>query len=222
MIIGSGLIANSLKNIDSDENLFFASGVSNSLETRSSEFEREFSLLKKSIAENKDKKLVYFSTLSIHDQSKQNSHYVLHKKEIENYIKNNLESYLILRIGNIVGNGGNPNTLFNFLRNQITADHEFTLHNKARRLLIDIDDISRFLASDCSLLNNQTINFAYPYYYNLKEIINALENKIEKAAKYNEIDEGDFYKVDFDEKTEDFFTGINPQEYLQVLAQKYI
>jgi len=222
MIIGTGLIANSLKDIDSKAMLYFASGVSNSLETRSSEFEREFSLLKKSVEENKARKLVYFSTLSILDQSKQNSHYVLHKKEMEEYIKNHLESYLILRIGNIVGNGGNPNTLFNFLKNQITEDREFTLHNKARRLLIDIDDISRFLESACTQLRNQTINFAFPYYYNLKEIIRILEQQIGRTAKYNEIDEGDFYKVDFDEKTENFFTGTDPQDYLKVLAQKYI
>ncbi|MEY8758568.1 hypothetical protein [Chryseobacterium tongliaoense] len=222
MIIGSGLIANSLKNIDSEQNLFFASGVSNSLETRSSEFEREFSLLKKNIEEHGDKKLIYFSTLSIHDQSKQDSHYVLHKKEIENYIKNNLSSYLILRIGNIVGKGGNPNTLFNFLKNQITNDLEFTVHNKARRLLIDIDDISKFLSSDCMQMNNQTINFAYPYYYNLKEIITALQILINKEAIYNEINEGDFYRVDFNEKINDFFSGTGPQEYLQILAQKYI
>uniref|UniRef100_A0AAU6WQG9 Uncharacterized protein n=1 Tax=Chryseobacterium endophyticum TaxID=1854762 RepID=A0AAU6WQG9_9FLAO len=47
MIIGSGLIAQSLQFIDQENHLFFASGVSNSLETRSSEFEREFMLLKK-------------------------------------------------------------------------------------------------------------------------------------------------------------------------------
>jgi hypothetical protein len=60
MIIGNGLIAKSLKNIDSKDHLYFASGVSNSLETRSSEFEREFSLLKNNIIQHKENKLFIF------------------------------------------------------------------------------------------------------------------------------------------------------------------
>jgi nucleoside-diphosphate-sugar epimerase len=222
MIIGTGLIANSLKNIDSEDNLFFASGVSNSLETRSSEFEREFSLLKKSIEANSDCKLVYFSTLSVNDQSKQDSHYVLHKLEIEDFIKNNCSNYLILRIGNIVGKGGNPNTLFNFLKNQIANNSEFKVHRKARRLLLDIDDIPKFLSTNCLTIKNKTINFAYPFYYDLKEIIGAIQDQVQKNANYVESDEGDFYKVDFEDITNEFFTGIEPNEYLKILAEKYI
>ncbi|MFC3160372.1 hypothetical protein SAMN05443633_102316 [Chryseobacterium arachidis] len=222
MIVGSGLVANSLKNIDSEDILFFASGVSNSLETRSSEFEREFSLLKNSIKANSTSKLVYFSTLSVNDQSKQDSQYVLHKLHIEDYIKNNCDNYLILRIGNIVGNGGNPNTLFNFLKNQITNNIQFKVHNKARRLLLDIDDIAKFLYTNCIDTKNKTLNFAYPYYYDLKEIIDAIQQQIKKDADYTESEEGDFYKVEFDETTNIFFEGINSDQYLKTLAEKYI
>ena len=222
MIIGKGLIANSLKNIDSEDIMFFASGVSNSLETRNSEFEREACLLKDSIEKNPEKKLIYFSTLSINDQSKQNSSYVLHKLEIENFIKNNCKSYLILRIGNIVGKGGNPNTLFNFLKTQISNNNPFLLHSKARRLLIDIDDISKFLKLNCSYLENQIINCAFPYYYDLKEIVKEIEREIKTVADYKETDDGDFYQVDFDDHFNSFFTGINPDDYLKVLVKKYI
>jgi nucleoside-diphosphate-sugar epimerase len=221
MIIGSGLIANSLKNIDSEDYLFFASGVSNSLETKSSEFEREFSLLKNTLENNRDSKLIYFSTLSIHDQSKQDSHYVLHKLEIENYIKNNVANYLILRIGNIVGKGGNPNTLFNFLKNQISNNNKFVVHSKARRLLIDIDDISKFLENNCININNQTLNFAYPYYYDLKEIIGAIQKNIDQPANYDEVNEGDFYQVTFDENINQFFSNVTAEDYLNILAEKY-
>lgn len=221
MIIGNGLIANSLKKIDSENILLFASGVSNSLETRSSEFEREFTLLKKTLSDNKGK-LIYFSTLSIHDQSKQDSHYVLHKLKIEAYIKDHVEDYLILRIGNIVGNGGNPNTLFNFLKTQITNENKFVIHQKARRLLLDIDDIAKFLNTQCTHLTNETLNFAYPYYYDLKEIVGAIQKKINKPAHYDEINEGDFYKVSFDDNIAQFFSGISPDDYLQKLTEKYI
>ncbi len=222
MIIGNGLIANSLKNIDSEDHLFFASGVSNSLETRNSEFEREFTLLKNTLENNNGSKFIYFSTLSVNDLSKQESLYVLHKLEIEDYIKNNCEKYLILRIGNIVGKGGNPNTLFNFLKNQITNDIQFTVHNKARRLLLDIDDISKFLQLNCASVNNETINFAYPYYYDLKEIIGEIQGHMQKKAMYKESDEGDFYKVNFDESIRTFFAETNADEYLKILVKKYI
>ncbi|SEW40820.1 hypothetical protein SAMN05421841_2742 [Chryseobacterium wanjuense] len=222
MIVGSGLIANSLKNIDSEDHLFFASGVSNSLETKDSEFEREFTLLKNNLENNNGSKFIYFSTLSVNDLSKQESPYVLHKLRLEDYIKNNCEKYLILRIGNIVGKGGNPNTLFNFLKNQIMQDKKFVVHTKARRLLLDIDDISKFLTSSCAAVKNETINFAYPYYYDLNEIINAIEAKMEKKAQYEKSDEGDFYKVAFEETANEFFTGIQPNEYLKILTDKYI
>ncbi|WP_375181107.1 hypothetical protein [Chryseobacterium sp.] len=222
MIIGNGLIANSLKNIDTEDHLYFASGVSNSLETRSSEFEREFSLLKNNVTSHKENKLFYFSTLSVNDLSKQQSPYVLHKLEIENFIKENCKNYIILRIGNIVGNGGNPNTLFNFLKTQIMHGNNFMLHQKARRLLLDIDDITKFLESNCANINNQTINFAYPYYYDLKEIVEAIRNKLQKEANYQESDEGDFYKVDFDESVNDFFKETDAENYLKNLAEKYI
>ncbi|AZB35010.1 NAD-dependent epimerase/dehydratase family protein [Chryseobacterium bernardetii] len=222
MIIGNGLIANALQNIDSENFIFFASGVSNSLETRNSEFEREFSLLKDALKNNDNLKFIYFSTLSVKDQSKQDSHYVLHKLAMENYIKSNSKNYLILRIGNIVGNGGNPNTLFNFLKNQIKNNNEFSLHLKARRFLLDIEDIADFLESRCLNISNKILNVAFPYNYNLKEIIAAIEENTHQKAIYKEINEGDFYKVDFDENIMTFFSGTSPEEYLETLTRKYI
>ncbi|WP_261510902.1 NAD-dependent epimerase/dehydratase family protein [Chryseobacterium paludis] len=221
MIIGNGLIASSLQNIDSDKILFFASGVSNSLETKKAEFEREFNLLSNALENYSEKKFIYFSTLSVQDQSKQDSFYVLHKLEMENYIKSKSDNYLILRIGNIVGKGGNPNTLFNFLKTKIKTNSKFILHRNARRLLLDIDDIANFLESTCKSVKNETINFAYPYYYDLREIIDAIQNRMDQKANYDEADEGDFYKVDFDKNTNSFFSGIEPTDYLKNLAEKY-
>lgn len=222
MIIGNGIIANAVRSYDREDFIFFASGVSNSLETRASEFEREFSLLKKVYEDNREKKLIYFSTLSIHDQSKQNSPYVIHKKQIENYIENNISHYLILRIGNIVGKGGNPNTLFNFLKTQIINNNEFTLHLKARRLLLDIDDICKFIESQGLQAHNKAVNFSFPYYYDLKGIINAIEKETDKKGIYHETHEGDFYKVDFEENIINFFSEKTPAEYLETLTKKYI
>lgn len=222
MIIGTGLIANALKDIDSESMLFFASGVSNSLETRESEFNREFNLLKNTLDNHQEKKLIYFSTLSINDRSKQNSHYIQHKLKIEDYIQNHCKEYLILRMGNIVGYGGNPNTLFNFLKHKIILNDLFVLHTNARRLLTDINDIPDYLKNHGENIRNQSKNFAYPYYYDLKEIVVAIQEKIGKEAVYKEVNEGDYYKVAFENDVESYFNKINSNEYLQALVNKYI
>ena len=55
MIIGNGLIANLFREHDRENVVFFASGVSNSLETEKSAFLREEDLLRKTLEENPEK-----------------------------------------------------------------------------------------------------------------------------------------------------------------------
>ena len=222
MIIGNGLIAKALIEIDAPEMVFFASGVSNSLENNDAVFQREVDLLTNIIEENKDRKFIYFSTLSIDDSSKKDSFYILHKLNVEKYIAENCENYLILRIGNIVGNGGNPATLFNFLKDKINSSAKFNLHTKARRLLVDMDDITKFLAEHSTVLNHQILNFAYPNYYNLKEMIVCIEEKLSKKAQFEEINEGDFYKIEFCNTVNLYFSNISADAYLKKLVEKYI
>mgnify|MGYP007017084323 CR=1 FL=1 len=79
MIVGRGLLASLFLENDREDIIFFASGVSNSLEDRQEEFLREETLIKKTIEENPNKIFVYFSTCSVYDSSKTGSDYVLHK-----------------------------------------------------------------------------------------------------------------------------------------------
>lgn len=115
MIIGSGLIASLFTNHDREDCIFFASGVSNSLETKKSEFLREENLIRKTIGENPEKTFAYFSTCSIYDLSKTESPYVLHKLKMEQIIAEHNSKYIIFRVSNAVGKGGNPNLLMNYL-----------------------------------------------------------------------------------------------------------
>ena len=69
MIIGNGLLAQAFSEYNNnDEILIFASGVSNSLEEKESEFDREAKLLKSVITNYPDKTMVYFSTCSVYDK----------------------------------------------------------------------------------------------------------------------------------------------------------
>lgn len=135
-IIGDGDLAQTLKEVDREDIIFFASGVSNSLETRDSEFSREKDLLF-TFADEKEKRIVYFSTLSIFYK---NSPYTKHKKRMERYVKM-WPKYVIIRLGNIAW-GKNPNTLINYLKDQ-----------KAKNQKLDIQDTNRYIVEKDEFLN---------------------------------------------------------------------
>lgn len=109
MIIGNGDVAKVLP--DRDDLIFFASGVSNSKETRTSEFTREKDLLFEQV--DKNLPIVYFSSLSIFYAD---TPYTRHKRKMEQYVKM-FPHWTIIRIGNIDW-GTNPHTIINFFKEQ--------------------------------------------------------------------------------------------------------
>jgi hypothetical protein len=138
MIIGKGDIASVLN--DRDGAIFFASGVSNSNETRDSEFMREIELLDK---QDKTKCIFYFSSIAIDDMSK-NSQYLQHKRNMELLVKSNFKNYNIIRIGNITW-GSNPNTFINYIKNkkskgesvEIKDEYKYVIDKEQLVLLTD-------------------------------------------------------------------------------------
>jgi hypothetical protein len=108
VIEGHGDIASVLPP-DRDDLLFFAAGVSNSQETRQSEYNREIDLL---IEVPPDVHVVYFSSLSVYNGI---SKYIQHKRQMEARVKDWFNTYTIMRIGNIDW-GTNPHTLINHLK----------------------------------------------------------------------------------------------------------
>ncbi|WP_126653255.1 NAD-dependent epimerase/dehydratase family protein [Chryseobacterium aureum] len=222
MIIGNGILANAVRSYDREDVLFFASGVSNSLEKNPTEFEREIRLLKSALEEFPDKKLIYFSTCSIYDPTKKDSPYVIHKLNAEKLIADTCKNFIIFRIGNAVGRGGNPNTLINFLKNAILSENKFILHNNAKRILIGTDDIALFIKQYIDEFNNEIINLTYPYQYSLPEILSQLEEYLDKKAVYENVDEGSYYTIEFNPITETFFTGISSEDYLRRLFSAYL
>jgi len=106
-IIGNGDIASVLP--DREDLLFFASGVSNSQETRENEYQREEDLLLKQDQWNH---FVYFSSLAIFYSD---TRYTKHKLKMEKRVKEKFPIYTIIRLGNITW-GKNPNTLINYFK----------------------------------------------------------------------------------------------------------
>jgi len=223
MIIGKGLIANLFLENDRDDVLFFASGVSNSLETRPEEFLREENMLRNAINENSEKIFVYFSTCSIYDSSKTGSDYVLHKLKMEQIIKKFCESFLILRVSNAVGNGGNPNLLMNYLVRSVRNTERINVHTKATRNLIDADDIRGITFSMLQGNLNKIVNVAYPENYTIIEILEIVERFYETKLELNLVKSGSGYDIDVSH-IEYYFRSnglTNKESYLCNILEKY-
>src|SRR3990167_9943118 len=110
-IFGRGDIAMAL--VDHPGRLFFASGVSNSLETRESEYQREKDAL---ATQTRELQLVYFGSLAVFYSD---TRYTRHKLEMESLVKE-FPSYAIVRLGLITW-GDSPSTLINHLRGELKA-----------------------------------------------------------------------------------------------------
>ncbi len=127
MIIGKGDIASALKKQDRKDLLFFASGVSNSGETRESEYKREIDLL---LRQDRDSHIIYFSSLCVYYSD---SRYARHKRYMEQLVKK-FKTWTIIRIGNIDW-GTNPYTLINYLRNRKKKGQKLQIKNVYRYML---------------------------------------------------------------------------------------
>lgn len=135
MIEGHGDIASVL--VDRPDRLYFASGVSNSQETRESEYNREAKLL---LTQDSDKRLVYFGSLSIFYSD---SRYARHKREMEERVKKIFPRYTIVRLGNIDW-GTNPNTIINNLKARYQRGEELQLQD-AYRYVVSKDEFLHWM-----------------------------------------------------------------------------
>ena len=224
MIIGNGLIASLFPDYDRENVIFFASGVSNSLETRKDRFAREENLIRKTLQENPGKIFVYFSTCSIYDSSKTGSDYVLHKLKMEQIIKNTVEKYLIGRVSNAVGKGGNPNLLMNYLTQAVRNGEEINVHIAATRNLIDAEDVRNIILD---LLDkndlNKIVNIAYPHNYSVIEILEIIGRFYNKKLNMNLLESGSRYEIDIPNLMAYFkqHNLINKETYLYRILEKY-
>ncbi len=103
--------------------------MSNSKETRESEYNREEKLLLK---QDKSKHLVYFGSLSIFYNPE--TRYARHKKHMEDVIKKHFKHYTIVRMGNITW-GKNPYTLINYFRNAVKKGEKLEIWDTYRYLV---------------------------------------------------------------------------------------
>jgi nucleoside-diphosphate-sugar epimerase len=226
MVIGDGLVASSFNRyLQNDKIVVFASGVSNSQCTDTAQFKREFNLVKSIIETNADKFFIYFSTCSVLDSSLDSSMYVNHKLEIENYIKQNANRFLIFRLSNLIGRTTNSNTIINYFINAIKNEKKIELWRNAHRNIIDVQHVSAIVSHiiDTNLYENKIINVANPKSINVLDLLTVIESFLQKKANYSIIEKGAAFNIDIPHALPVIENlGINfDDDYINSLLLKY-
>ena len=217
MIIGRGLMARSFSSYENNnEYLIFASGVSNSKEERDDEYQREIDLL---CSREENMKLIYFSTINIDDDDRK---YFQHKRKIESIIANRFDSYLIFRLPQIIGIGGNENNIFNFIYKSIKDHTLIKVQKDVYRSLIDVDDIKQ-ICEYCFALSNTIINISSIESLMVIDIINLISKEIGITPNIEYI-ETTISKLNINSDiVEDAINsiGINRIGYIEKIIKKY-
>jgi len=225
MVIGNGMLAKAFNTYENNSEVtIFASGVSNSKETCSREFDREKELLQDTIDKTRDGLFVYFSTCSIEDEFLQNSKYVLHKIEMEKMIQAECPHYNIFRLPQVVGHTESP-TLVNFLTKSIQDNQTLMIQKNAYRNLIDVDDVVKIVDSIIkkNLFINSITNIASSHHHSVLSIVNYIEKILQKKANYKLVEGGGKQNIDLSKIMSmkiDF--DIFSTDYTQKILQKYL
>tara|TARA_B100000795_G_C22706742_1_gene401857 strand:- start:96 stop:788 length:693 start_codon:yes stop_codon:yes gene_type:complete len=225
IIVGNGMISRAFKDssYDFSDCIIFASGVSNSKCIDPLEFDREFNTLEKTL--KYDKRIIYFSTSSIYDDSLIGSSYIKHKLNIESFITTKFKDYIIYRLPNVIGLTKNKNTLFNYFSDSILNERSVSLYKKSTRYILDIDDLVKyvFLTKNTS---NSVINLNFNIPYKVTEIWQEVEKALNKKGISTLLNIGNDYKIDnslfIKEIGENEIPELNDRSYLQKTIQKYL
>lgn len=225
-VIGNGMIAQRFSKYTGQTDIvLFASGVSNSKETRTAPYIRERVLLEKTLAKLTDQLFVYFSTASVNDPTEKNSPYILHKLAAEQLISTWAPNYLIVRASNVVGGLGNRHTIMNYFWEHIQQGKSFAIWQHATRNLIGLDDL--YLAVEqavlCGSYQNRILTLVNPYSVKPLQIVEAIETYIGKRAVFEKVEKGISFDIrtDIEQLLDVEESYWQPDQYIHRLLSKY-
>jgi nucleoside-diphosphate-sugar epimerase len=225
MITGKGLIAKTFISYEHNDSIvIFASGVSNSTETNPFAFQREIDQLNNILLTTDDRLLVYFSTTSINNKSANKSPYIIHKINMETQVLR-LPNFIILRLPQIIGKSSNPFTLTNFLYRKIKLGEEFELWSKAKKDLLDADDLFAIAKRiiDSKFYKNTIINIGTTNKHSMQYIVSVFEKILSKEAIYLKKDFGEDFEYDltYCNKISSELKLSFDEDYLERIIKKY-
>ncbi len=189
LVVGSGFVAKNFKKVLKKKTfkdlVIYASGISNSRIKDRFLLKKEIHKIKSFLKHNK-KMIIYISTYSVLDPSRNKSLYCKNKIKIEKFIKKNAKNYQIIRFPELVGKSKNPNTLTNYFYKKIKNKKNFILFKNAIRNFLDVDHaikLSLIFIQDIKY-KNKIINLINPKNETAKKVVFNLEKIIKKKARY--------------------------------------
>lgn len=197
MVVGDGMMAKAFSVFaPRNDVVVFASGVSDSTETRQAAFEREGALLARTRAAHPDALVLYFGTCSVADPDRRDTPYVRHKLAMEALLAAARGPWMVLRLPLAIGPGHRGNTLAKYLYERIVRGEPFEVWSRSMRYPIDVADVvaiaERLVADRASW--NRPINVALRRFAVL-DFVRALEAISGRKAVYNLVDKGAGYEV---------------------------
>ncbi len=199
MVVGNGQLAKAFRDFQFKDVVVFASGVADSNCTDLNSFIRERELLKDYLINLNSQKIVYFSSCAVSALEYPKNQYYIHKCNVEELIKEYTNNYYIIRLPQLFGSLIDHKTIINYFYNAIKENKRFKVYDDAYRYVIEINDV-RLLVERIIEMENPgiTINIANYYRYHVKEIINALEQLLNKKANYELMKVSDKYLLNLD------------------------
>ncbi|MEG2803310.1 NAD-dependent epimerase/dehydratase family protein [Stenotrophomonas sp.] len=199
MIIGRGLVATAFSGQWQHDpgTVIVAAGVSNSAEHDRAAFEREEALLDEVFASDVQRHIVYFGSCAVGNPDERKTPYLQHKAAMEARVLADPRGR-VFRLPQVVGEGGNPHTLTNFLCARILSGEPFDVWAKAERNLIDIQDVA---ALGTHVLQHaedypRMMSLADIQSTNMLQIVRCMESVLGRAANCRVLEQGVAFPID--------------------------
>jgi nucleoside-diphosphate-sugar epimerase len=225
VVIGTGMMARAFAHLSTRRSVVVcASGVSNSLETDPTQFERERRVLEGARKAHPDALLLYFGTCSVYDPDRIDTPYVQHKLRMEALLAESRGSYLVLRLPLVIGPSERAKTLPSFLHARIRSGEPFEVWSRAMRYPVDVDDVVRIAARFVGepAMINRRINVALRA-YRVMDFVRIMERIVGREARVDLIDKGGTYEVSCPELQElqAELQLDRSEQYLERVLRKY-
>ena len=212
MVLGSGLMASAFAAFANDNRYrVIAAGVSNSREKHEAAFARERRMIEDLPAAGG--RVVYLGTCSVFDPTLLRSHYLEHKREMEELVLSYFSEAMVLRLPNVLARSANPHTLLNSFRDRILHGAPIDIQMDACRYVMDVRDLTRVAPL---LLNEprfigKAINVCYDEPIPVHRLLAYLEEVLGRKAVAREVAGGMRYAVANDEFSEVLHVNGIPQ-----------
>lgn len=190
-IVGHGMLAQafSARTAELGGATVFASGVSNSREVRDAAFAREVSLLQATHAFATGR-LLYFSCCALDAPCPADTPYLRHKMAMEERVL--ADGGVVFRLPQVVGPGGNPGALANFLHAHIAGEMAFEAWRGAQRNLIDVDDVAAIVTAMAAEADSSPLRrVASPFTLSMPDLVALFERITCRPARCHWIDRDD-------------------------------